>query len=139
MLDQKFQENIKNFVSRALDVPWVDRGRDWTGWDCWGLVRLAFADCFGIILPGGGEFSCREPQAAGQALAAGAAAWLAVDWGRERPGDVLFARPCHVGLILGRGEMLHCSEQAGRTLIQRYDNALWRGQTEGIYRHVQLA
>jgi probable lipoprotein NlpC len=127
------------FALRAELVPWVDQGREWSGWDCWGLIRLAYRECFGIELPSGAEYSCRQPLTAHRVLSAGSREWLEIPWGQERPGDVLFYRPCHVGLVLDYGRMLHCNEASGRTVKHRYDNALWRGQVIGIYRHVQLA
>ena len=36
---------------RYLKIPYKDGGRDWTGCDCWGLVRLILAEERGILLP----------------------------------------------------------------------------------------
>ena len=132
------QKSLKDFVLSALGVPFRDRGRDRRGWDCWGLLQAAFKVGFGLDLPSGLGCSHQEPQAALQALQEGARGWVEIPWGRERPGDVLLFRPCHVGLILGRGRMLHCREGRG-TLVEHYDQALWRQAREGIYRHAAFA
>ena len=37
-------------VNDFLQVPYVDGGRDWSGFDCWGCVRMARAELFGKSL-----------------------------------------------------------------------------------------
>lgn len=139
MLDQNLAENIKKFALRAESVPWVDQGRDWSGWDCWGMVRMAYRECCGIDLPAGAEYSCRRPLTAQRVLTEGFQDWPEVSWGQERLADLILVRPCHVGLVLGQGLMLHCTEDFGRTIRHRYDNVLFRGQLIGVYRHAELA
>ena len=51
MLDQNLKKNIKKFVAMAYGVPFIDGGRDLSGWDCAGLVINAFRYCLGIELP----------------------------------------------------------------------------------------
>ncbi|MCL4502054.1 MAG: C40 family peptidase [Deltaproteobacteria bacterium] len=138
MLGGHCKENIKNFAKKALGVPFADRGRDLAGWDCWGMLLAAYQECFGIALPEGLEYSRQNSAEAAAALKEGAQTWREIPAGQEHPGDVLFARPCHVGLVLAPGRMLNCREGAG-TIIERYDHAVWRRSIIGIYRHARLA
>ena len=134
---QKFTENLNNFAAAVIGIPFVDRGRDRRGLDCWGLVKLLYWECFGLALPDG-PYSCQEPEAAAGALRLGAQGWREVPLGRERPGDVLLTRPCHTGVVLMPGKMLHCCE-GQHTVLERYLTPLWRQRILGIYRHAELA
>ena len=41
----------REFCRRAVPVPFLEHGRDYEGWDCWGLVWCAYRDVLGIDLP----------------------------------------------------------------------------------------
>ena len=43
--------NLQTFIQTAICVPFCERGRDYTGWDCWGLVRCGYMDIFNVFLP----------------------------------------------------------------------------------------
>ena len=129
---------MREFTKKAISIPFVDGGRDFSGWDCWGLILAIYEHCFRIRLPYGEGFSCEAPEAAAQALLDGAKAWVQVPIGREKIGDVILAKPCHVGVVLGKGRMIHCRYKTD-TVIEHYDNTLWRRQIIGIYRHARLA
>ena len=132
------QAKIKQFTKTAIGVPFADRGRSRAGWDCWGLVVALYKECFGISLPEGTDYTCADPKAAGDALAEGSNSWVEVEIGKEKPGDVILVRPCHAGLIVERAKMLNCCEEIG-TVIERYDNSIWKRRIIGIYRHAELA
>jgi len=40
-----------NFIFKAIGVPFLEHGRDYNGWDCWGLVMRAYQDVIGVKLP----------------------------------------------------------------------------------------
>ena len=41
----------EQFVERAVCVPFLDKGRGYDGFDCWGLVVCYYRDVLGIELP----------------------------------------------------------------------------------------
>jgi len=43
--------SIPDWAGDFIGLPYTDKGRDRTGCDCWGLVRLALAEVAGITLP----------------------------------------------------------------------------------------
>ena len=43
------------WMRRAIGVPFVEMGRDFDGWDCWGLVIAAYRDVAGIGIP---DYTC---------------------------------------------------------------------------------
>lgn len=126
--------SLSAFISRAKRVPFLDKGRGFSGWDCWGLVYEFFRACKGIELPLGTEHSHRDEQEALAALQAGAQSWREIPLGQERAGDVALFRPCHVGVVTRRGWMLNARIGWG-TMVERYDSPLWASHLIGVYRY----
>jgi len=48
-----------HWADRYVGLPFLKGGRDRTGVDCWGLVRLVWAECCGIVLP---RYDSGDPQ-----------------------------------------------------------------------------
>jgi cell wall-associated NlpC family hydrolase len=97
------------FVNKMIGVPWVNRGAELTGADCWGIVVLFFKHVHGIsipIVPGYADGT--TPIADGFFKQAESGYWLS----QSAPSDgVVFAAfhgeiPAHVGVITG-GRCLH--------------------------------
>lgn len=136
---------LVEFKDRALDVPFVEKGRSFEGWDCWGLVYVAYREVFGISLPAATEEynSTRRRRELQRALARNKGAdWVLAD--PYEPGDValveMLGRNCHVGLMFSDMYMLHVQENIG-AVMEQIDRHPWRtdqyDKVEGIYRHVQ--
>lgn len=135
---------LLEFAARAVRVPFVKRGRSYDGWDCWGLIYVAYRDVLGkTIYDGADQYddtgsTPRSREQLNELFRANMAEWSRVD-GLPRPTDVaLFnvaGRPLHVGLMLDQRRMLHCEEKIG-TFVERIDGAAWARRLEGIYRHV---
>lgn len=133
---------LAEFARRAIRVPFVDRGRDYDGWDCYGLLRCGYRDVLGIELPAhdiGYETAgdtAQDREAIHRMVMAGRAAWRRID--APEPGDVplliCIGRPVHVGLMIDRERFLHCERAIG-TVIERLRAPIWARRCEGVYRH----
>lgn len=43
--------DLTSFMRRAIGVPFLEHGRDFDGWDCWGLIVLAYREVLGVTVP----------------------------------------------------------------------------------------
>ena len=123
--------------SDFVGLPWRDRGRTADGYDCWGLVRAAFAAGTGIELPSHADAYATAADRAETALvyAGEVGDWRDVGTGHEQAYDVAslrIAHSLHVGLIVRRGLMLHMPR--GRTSVIE-PLARYRTVLTGIHRH----
>ncbi len=128
-------EAFKGF-SRYLRVPYLNRGRDLAGWDCYGLCRFVLAERFGVLVPSYVETYQDAEQDAAMALAQRHAdGWQPVQQPQE--GDIVVFNvsgvPTHCGYVMQAGIMLHALRGVG-TAIEAYTATTWRKRVEGIYR-----
>lgn len=128
---------MKDFIAKAQGVPFRDRGRDYTGWDCWGLIWRAYRDCLGLDLTCLAEVPALQNWEAADLYEAIHRQHIEVT-GKEQPGDVAVFRglPVHVGLVVEPGKMLHV-EQGISTCVESYRGMAWRHKIIGIYRHIE--
>ena len=133
---------LPEFVCKALRVPFVARGRDWSGLDCWGLVRLAHAEVLGVQLPSYLESyvaaDVRGTEALGDLIVANLPGWNRVEM--PMPMDValflIHGRPVHVALVIDSRRALHTEAKVG-TFVERLDSPMWLKRLEGVYRHAR--
>lgn len=120
---------------RYVGLPWRDRGRDFDGVDCWGLVWLANAGR-GVALPSyAGRYATAADEADIRALIAGEiGAWRAVAVGVERPWDCVLMRRQHVGVVVEPGRVLHVAEGCS-SVIDNYRAAPMRHRLLGFHRY----
>jgi cell wall-associated NlpC family hydrolase len=105
-----------------LGLPFLKGGRDRTGLDCYGLVRLVWQEQAGFAMPRFDEWDRRQ-----EVLAREAKAFAAVSKGQERALDAVLMnadlliegssgsrkwqrRPVHLGVIAAPGFVLHIEE-----------------------------
>lgn len=126
---------------RWIGIPYRDRGRAFDGCDCWGLVMLWYRHELGLVLPDYGETysSSDDVTDAARAVTENAedSIWGQVPWDMARKGDIVVLRlmgfPCHVGVVLAPGRMLHIL-RSHASILERYDGAIYRGRLVGLYR-----
>ncbi len=131
--------NLEEFAKKARAVPFLEFGRDYDGWDCWGIPIVGFRDILGIDLPSmSGQYSSTKRMKELESLidANAPAQWHRVE--KPRALDCAIVKihgiACHVGLMIDKRNMIHV-EQGCFTLIERVDRLPWAGAVEGFYRH----
>jgi len=127
------------WVAGYIGLPWREHGRDRSGCDCWGLLRLVLAERFGIAVP---AYDGRYADTADRAeiamlMRGGMGPWRQVDEAGVRQGDgALFrvaGQPCHVGVVVAAGWMLHVQKGVDSGL-ERHDGTRWARRLAGFYR-----
>ena len=129
------------FACRAIAVPFEEKGRDWFGWDCWGMVLLFHRHVLGVDLPSyTEEYINAGSSVEGRAQLAGLIGKNVQGWDKvETPesGDVVLlninGHPIHVGIAIDAGRMLH-TETKCNTLIERLASPMWSRRIAGFYR-----
>ncbi len=128
------------WAGHYIGLPFQGHGRDRSGLDCWGLVRLVMAEQFNIALPSHTHEYQRTTQAEkiSALIEREAQKWKIIPAGRELCGDVIVLRvrgkPMHVGMVLGDQQMLHI-EQGIDSVIERYSGPHWAERVAGFYRY----
>lgn len=128
--------------SKYVGVPYVNKGRSPTGWDCFGLYWWVSWAVLGVVgMPSyddtyaGVGMPGRDASVA-LAIRANAPLWQRRA-GPGMPGDcavfLLGGAPTHCGMVIGGGNMLHCL-QGRDTVIENYTTAGWSRRIEGFYK-----
>ena len=127
------------WVERYIGIPFVSNGRDRTGCDCYGLVRLVLRDEYSIALPElSGDYTSALNQAETERLFKLNLPVLAAKQipEPEEKAVALIAehgRPCHLGIVAGNGYILHTGTKTGG-VCQRVTHPGLRGRIMGYYR-----
>lgn len=142
---------ISRWPDRYVGLPFVDGGRSREGVDCWGLVRLVFAELVGITLPDYAEIAADDWRRAARAMidATASSTLIEVDASRARPFDFVFmrghsdgARPIsivnHIGIMAPGNFVLH-AEEATNVVMVPLESGSVRFRIAGIYRYHALA
>lgn len=126
-------------------IPYKVHGRGRDGIDCWGLVRLVYAEQFGVDLPCfAGQYDdtgIKDGPVISPIVAEEKKNWQEVPYSRRGTGDVIVLRcagqPMHVGIIITGSNMLHAEAKSGVS-IEAYDGIQWKKRIVGIYRHADV-
>ena len=133
--------DLPAFVDRIMDMPFVARGRDYEGGDCWAVVWLLWRDVLGRDLPAYDTgYSSAGASAVDRSLVGRIMLRERVKWElTEEPslGDVVLlrcsGRACHVGVMIDDRQFLHIEDRRGAT-VERLTSPIWQRRCEGIYR-----
>lgn len=130
-------------LNEYIGLPWLWRGRDRSGVDCWGLCALIFRERLGIELPSFRDDYQTEADADALAglIDGNKGPWRELLPCEERSGDALLmsigGRPHHIGVISVPGLVLHIERGTG-SLIENYHSLRLRRRVLGFYRHESL-
>jgi len=135
---------LSNFILKSMNMPFVEKGRDYDGCDCFGLVYLGFRDVLGIELPKHTdeyENSGITPDSRhhlGGLISKHKRAWEQVK--DAQPMDVALFRlggqPIHVGLMIDKKNFIHCEKKRGVS-IEGINSLRWALRKDGFFRLCQ--
>lgn len=138
---------------RWVGIPFVDGGRDFAGYDCWGIVAAFLREAMGLTdVPTYAGTPASELMAVAREIdrAKTLPMWLLIDRRFTRRGDVVTMtgtarvegrptqRQTHVGVMVEPRRVLHV-EPAAASAIVRLDHPSIRHRVAGFYRHRDLA
>ena len=132
-----------DWATGYVGIPYLSLGRTREGCDCWGLVRLVYAEHFSIDLP---SFKEAYESANDVVDVSGA---IEVERNSERwksgwaevkspaPGDVILCRvmgyETHVGVFAGAGLMLHVLKGTDACIVNT-NSMMWKRRIVGYFR-----
>lgn len=122
---------IDDWCRKAIGVPFVPHGRDYEGWDCWGLVVCAYRDVRGVDLPDVANYSITDYRALSHHFGARSESrW----WRLDKPEPMAIAgiyrrgHVIHAGLVIHGRRIVHV-EQGVETCVELISNF----RVEGYY------
>lgn len=123
-------------LSKLIGIPFADGGRDLSGCDCWGLVRLVFA-AYDIEVQDY-KIGCFDTAQINEQVDKARAEWVRIDRPQEpclmvmRTNSDLPLFCNHLGVYVGDGRMIH-TFQKRNSVIERINNGYWNRKVEGYY------
>lgn len=130
----------QHVIAQMIGVPFAEKGRDLSGWDCWGAVRHGLSAACSIDVPSYTESyaTTREGEEIAALIGRESMGWDEVPLSAARPGDVLILRikgyPWHCGLVVDPPYFVHADRLLG-TVRDRWDSLLWMKRISSVYRH----
>ncbi|CAK0766165.1 conserved hypothetical protein [Gammaproteobacteria bacterium] len=123
--------------NKYIGLPYLEKGRDTAGVDCWGLARLVYAEEFGITLPCLSEqYKSGSREGIAELIALEKEGWEITE--APRSGDVVLfvihGFPSHLGLVTLPGFFLHVLQNK-TVVVERLESPLWKSRLRGVYRY----
>jgi len=129
-------------TSKYIMIPYKNKGRDFDGSDCWGLVRLIYENEFHLPLPSlSNKYSdASEGKMVAETVRSGKGTIEHKQKHTPEYGDIVVfniaGNPCHVGVYIGRERVLHVLKGTDST-IERLNSFRLKGRVEGYYEILQ--
>lgn len=123
---------------KYIGIPFAEKGRDLSGVDCWGLVRLVYKEQLGIDLPSyDREYADSNDREVLARLVNAEEEKLWHHPEKPQPFDVIIINmlgmPTHVGIVIDSSKMLHCLKGAD-TVCERFNGLKWSKKVQGFAR-----
>ena len=122
-----------------VGIPFLAKGRDRDGIDCWGLVRLVYKEQFNIELPSfSEEYEADDTARMKELVAQYLEGWQETK--EPKPGTGILFRvmgfESHMGIYLGDNKFLHCRENQS-AVIESLDRIEWKNRLVGFFNYTE--
>lgn len=137
---------VPEWAGRYVGIPFADYGRDQTGADCWGLVRLIWQEQCGLELPEN-AIDPNRGDLIEQTIRDQIQDWFPVEAGHELALDGVYMTGCygegrdmkraamHIGVVIVPGVLIHTTEETGGAVLLRYRERRAGHDIVAFYRH----
>lgn len=124
-------------INKYIGLPFKANGRDSTGLDCWGLVRLFYKQEHNVELPSFiTDYDISDDERIKDLFNQYKEGWLKLE--TPEPGcAILFnilGETTHIGIYIGDNKFLHVREGMD-SVIESLDNQKWNRRVEGFYKY----
>ena len=122
-----------------IGIPYAEKGRNKSGLDCWGLVRLVYKEQYNIEIPSFAEdYESYNEKHIQELILIGKENWTKVS--EPSIGDAILLRInglfMHVGVVVSDNQFIHVREGQD-TVIERFDTGVWKHRVEGFYKYTE--
>lgn len=126
-----------NWWNAYIGIPYVLKGRNRTGVDCWGLARLVYEEQYSITLPSFDDtYSTASDENIEEIVARQKEGWEEVK--EPAVGDVVLFKVLghlqHIGVYIGNNMFIHAREGYS-SCIERLDSGTWKHRFAGAWRY----
>ncbi len=126
-----------NWWNAYIGIPYVLKGRNRNGVDCWGLARLVYEEQYSITLPSFDDtYDTSSDENIQEIVARQKEGWEEVK--EPAVGDVVLfkvlGRVQHIGVYIGNKMFLHAREGYS-SCIERLDSGSWKHRLAGAWRY----
>ena len=123
--------------NKYIGIPFLDKGRDTDGIDCWGLVRLVYKQEYNIDLPSfSSEYEADDTERMRDLFAQYKEGWEKIEEPVE--GCIvlfnIFGIESHMGIAVSSTHFLHARDKY-TSAIESFDSVGWRNRITGFYKY----
>lgn len=124
-------------MNKYINIPFKSHGRDFSGCDCYGLVRLFLKEEFDTVWPDFWDYqSADDVLQIGNLVDINKPILSGVKKDSPDYGDVVLYRfkgyPSHMGIYIGEGRILHIMKNINSCIVP-VEHGILRGRVEGYY------
>lgn len=131
---------LQTFIDRSRSVPFKEKGRDFDGWDCWGLVKFGLKLVYDYQAPDSQDYkTVQQVEQTWELFQRGMTYFDKVE--QPRTGDVVTFRVLgkrgrypHAGLMLDGRNFLHIDAGMVSARVDSVTGFEWRNSLVGYYR-----
>jgi sulfur carrier protein ThiS len=124
-------------LEKYIGLKYKDKGRDYDGLDCYGLVRLVYKNEFQIDLPSfSSDYTQDDRDRIEELIAQYKEGWEKIE--QPEVGSIVLFRvlgaESHVGIIVNESQFIHVRENQD-SVIENLDSPYWKKRIVGFFRY----